>query len=156
VTVELNSGDNGNRWVAVKVIGSHGIAANGRSNRDGIGATISFTPHHGNTVMAPVLGGSSHLSQHSLTQTFGLGRAWFGTVDILWPGGTRNRVYNVFQGQTLEIPELPCSYDTTDNFRTYRQCVGDGLRDLHQAGVIDGAMSAKMWVGAIRAYLESR
>ena len=154
LAVELNSGDNGNKWVAVKLRGTVDVA--GSASRDGIGATIQVTPRHGETAMAPVLGGSSHLSQHSLTQTFGLGDSATATVDILWPGGTRNRHYNVVHGSTLGAVELPCSYDTADDFRTYRRCVRDGLRDLRQAGILDRRSANKMRRSAIRAYWDAR
>ena len=87
LAVELADG-NRNGWAAVTVRGSIGLTSNGRVNRDGIGAVLSFTPSHGPTTMVPVTGGSSFLSQHSLERTFGLGaEAAFGTVEVLWPGG---------------------------------------------------------------------
>ncbi len=87
LAVELNSG-NGNQWVAVTVMGTIGILSDGHVNRDGIGAVLSFTPEDGDTVMSPVTGGSSHLSQHSLERIFGLGSEDEGDINVLWPSGS--------------------------------------------------------------------
>src|SRR5262249_60683079 len=91
LSVEINSGGNGNGWVAVKLRGSVGTVTGGRAPRDGIGAVTFFTPASGKTVMRPVMGGGSYGSQDSLEGTFGLGAATEGTLEVLWPGGTRNR-----------------------------------------------------------------
>ena len=47
LSVELNSGGNGNGWVAVKLRGSVGTVARGRAPRDGIGSVAFFTPRAG-------------------------------------------------------------------------------------------------------------
>ena len=57
LSVELNSGGNGNGWVAVSFRGSVGTVAGGRAPRDGIGSVAFFTPEGGKSVMRPVLGG---------------------------------------------------------------------------------------------------
>ena len=84
LAIELNSADNGNDWVSVKLVGTIGITDDGGVNRDGIGAVVSFTPRmsisgqgfvSANTAMQPILGGSSYSSQDSLAANFGLGSA---------------------------------------------------------------------------------
>ena len=155
IAVELNSADNGNGWVALRVVGAVGLTSGGRVNRDGIGAMLYFTPEGGRTVMAPVLGGSSHLSQDSLTQGFGLGGAAKGTAEILWPGGVRNRLYDVAHSERLRIPELSCSYDTSDGRLTYESCVDTALAELFTARLVDRALSSRLRSSALRAYDES-
>src|SRR5262249_34054530 len=90
--VEMNSANNGNGWVKIQPMGSAGLVQGGRVNRDGIGAVVTFTPEHGKAAMQPIVAGSSFASQDSLVADFGLGGARQGTVDILWPGGVRNRL----------------------------------------------------------------
>jgi len=65
----------------------------------GILAVLAFTPRHGATVMSPVVGGSSHSSQHALERVFGLGAARRGSLDVAWPGGVRNRLLGVRAGE---------------------------------------------------------
>jgi hypothetical protein len=79
LSVEINSGGNGNGWAAVKLRGSVGTIEGARSPRDGIGALVFFTPQGGKTVMRPVMGGGSYASQDSLEGIFGLGAAREGT-----------------------------------------------------------------------------
>ncbi len=155
ISVELNSADNGNNWASIEVMGAVGLIPGGAVNRSGIGATITFVSEDGTRQMAPVLGGSSHLSQDSLIQGFGLGQAARGTVDILWPGGTKNRLYNVEHGEKLRLPEIPCSYDTADDRATYEACVDDALAGLSAAGVIDSALQARLRSSAMLAYDET-
>jgi hypothetical protein len=152
IAVELNSGGNGNGSVSVRLVGTVGLTTGGRANRDGIGAIVYFTPEGGRRVMAPVLGGSSHLSQDSLTQGFGLGSASRGVVEILWPGGTRNRIYDVENGEGLSVPEIPCSYDTASARGEYAACVEDGLAELLTSGVVEGGFAARLRASALRAY----
>ena len=152
LSVEINSGDNGNKWVAVNVLGTIGITSGGAVNRDGVGATVSFTPNGGVTAMRPVLAGASYASQDALTSNFGLGSARRGTVDVQWPGGVRNRLYGVRHGETVLTPELPCSIDTTDRLGPYARCVVRSLHKLRQAGVISARQGARLLVSALRAY----
>ncbi|ETW96485.1 MAG: hypothetical protein ETSY1_26445, partial [Candidatus Entotheonella factor] len=83
LSVEINSADNGNHGVSVDLIGTVGITSQGRVNRDGLGAVVTFMPQNGPAVMQPIVGGSSHASQDSLTAHFGLGRSQEGVIDIL-------------------------------------------------------------------------
>ena len=157
VTVEVSSADNGNGWVSVRLLGSVGLTGLGAVNRDGIGAVVSITPHKGKTVMKPIVGGSSYLSQHSLETTFGLGAARHATLEVLWPGGVRNRLYLVRRGQRLVMPEIPCSFDDEQiTFADYRSCVRQALDDLKRAGVISRREKARLFVSALTAFLQTR
>ena len=125
------------------------------SNRDGIGAVVKFKPDGGKQVMYPVLGGSSHASQHSLTQGFGLGSASRGTVEILWPGGVKNRLYDVAAGERVVIPEIPCSFKSPWSSKAmYRKCVDDALADLVKNNTITGTMRNRLRTSALRAFDE--
>jgi hypothetical protein len=156
LSVELNNGENGNRSVQVELVGSKGLIKGGRVNRDGIGAVIEFTPRRGAPVLHPVLGGSSYASQDSLIATLGVGRQKRGTIDVLWPGGVRNRLYDVEAGELVRMPEIPCSYDTNMSFHSYKQCVNRALDDLIHARVIKRTMRAAFLSSALRAYDDAR
>jgi hypothetical protein len=178
LVVELNSADNGNNWAQVKLLGTVGIVggkpgqarvsnrATGRVNRDGIGAIVRFTPENGKTTRRPVLGGASYASEDSLTQTFGLAKAAKGTVEVAWPGGVHNRVYDVLAKEHLTLPEIPCDFvNFKDNLgphasgakrrNVYRQCVEDSLNDLKQAGLINKSYLNRLEFSALRAYDEA-
>jgi enediyne biosynthesis protein E4 len=151
--VQLNSASTRNRWAKVRVVGSKGLTSLGKNNRSGIGATVKFTPRNGKTAMVPVLGGSSHASQHSLIQGFGLGDQTRGTVEVLWPGGVRNRLYDVQHGETVTIPEIPCDFAKRwSSRRAYRNCVDDALDDLRRSGAISHGARARLRSSALRAY----
>jgi hypothetical protein len=103
--------------------------------------------------MLPVLGGSSHASQHSLIQGFGLGNQSRGTVEVLWPGGVRNRLYDVAHAETVTIPEIPCDFAKRWSSRSaYRNCVDRALDDLRHAGVIPRSALDRLRSSALRAY----
>ena len=156
LSVEINSGGNGNRWVKIATVGAKGLTPGGAVNRSGIGAVVSFTPHGGQTVSRPVLGGSSYASQDALAGTFGLGNQLFGTVDVLWPGGVKNRLYGALASERLTLPEIPCSYDAAwPNLGVYVQCVQGALQDLRQAGIINGVQKARLLASALLAYHDS-
>jgi enediyne biosynthesis protein E4 len=163
--VELNSGGNGNRSAQIKTLGTKGLIGNphatGDVNRDGIGALVRFTPEGGKTAMRPVSGGASYASQDSLALTFGLGTAAKGTVDVLWPGGVRNRLYDVAAGEKVTLPEIPCDFA---NFQPslpgngnagrlgYSKCVKESLKDLTQKNVITQSFANRIEASALRAY----
>ena len=153
LAVERSSG-NGNRWLSVETIGSVGITSGGSVNRDGIGAVVKVTPKGGAPVLLPVLGGSSYASQDSLRQTAGLGAKKRATVEILWPGGVRNRLYRyrVRDGSRLLFPEIPCSIDTDAPFPAYLGCVANSLIELKSAGIIGQHQAIRLFSGAIRGY----
>lgn len=155
LSVELNSADNENNWLAVRVKGSIGLISCGQVNRDGIGAVVHFTPMNGSTVMQPVLGGASYASQDGLEANFGLGSAKKGTVEVLWPNGVRNRLYNVRASDHITFPEIPCSFDAHwDNSQAYRSCLHMALKDLSHARILTRRQAHRYFVSALRAHLE--
>jgi len=157
LSVEMNDGANGNNWVKVKLLGSKNIVDTGVVNRDGIGAVVFVTPQKGKTSMKPIVGGASHVSQDSLQTIFGLGKAKRSRVEVLWPGGVRNRFYHVKSNRTLVLPEIPCSYDKEwSSFKEYRYCVKQSLGQLRQADIITKKQKGKIMTSAMRAYYDWR
>ena len=154
LAIELNEGGTGRKSVNVEVLGSVGLTDRGKVNRNGIGAIVSFTPDGGSRATQPVLGGSSLASQDSLLAHFGLGDAAAGTVEVVWPGRVKNRLYAVRAGEKVLVPEIPCSYDTGDSRSAYRACVTNAVKDLHRAGAIDRAERDRLFASAMRAYDE--
>jgi hypothetical protein len=152
----LKNSGNANKWVKAKLTGAVGLTSKGKVNRSGIGAVVFFTPDGGKRVMAPVLGGSSHESEHALEQAFGLGTAAKGTFEVMWPGGVRNRLYDVAAGERVKLPEIPCSFTTTDSLKNYRMCVNTALGDLAQKNVITNAERDRLRDSALKAYTDSR
>lgn len=152
LSVELNSG-NSNRWAKVRTVGSVGLTGGAVVNRDGIGAVVRFERASGAAVLRPVLGGSSYASQDALEGTFGLGRDYYGTVEILWPGGARNRLYGVHPSQNVVFPEIPCSFDADwDRPVDYVRCVRGALYDLVEAGVLPANQRSRFYVSALIAF----
>ena len=157
LAVEVSSADNGNHWASVRLMGTAGLTSHGKVNRDGIGAVVSFTPVNGATVMRPVLGGASYASQDSLTVNLGLGEARKGVVEVLWPGGVRNRFYGLHASEQLVLPEIPCSYDADwDSKRDYRHCVGQALKELYRAGKLDKSLGIRLMRSAMLALHDAR
>lgn len=151
--VQINSA-NGNKWVKAGVLGTVGMTSGGVVNRDGIGAVVKFTPDGSDKQsISPVLGGSSYASQHSVVQGFGLGAATAGTVEVLWPGGVRNRLYDVAAGEEVRIPEIPCSFAASwPSKKAYSSCVEGALDELQAAGVIDAAYRDRLLKSATTAF----
>lgn len=157
LSVELNGGENGNNSLSVRTLGSVGITSGGVVNRDGIGAVVRFTTRSGKQVLRPVVGGASYASQDSLEGTFGLGSERKGEIDVLWPGGVRNRLNNVQAGARVVFPEIPCSYDGPwPSFRAYRTCVRTALSELVAAGVIQPRDKGRFYASAVQAFREVR
>ncbi|MEM7351216.1 MAG: CRTAC1 family protein [Acidobacteriota bacterium] len=154
LSVELNSGGNGNRSATVELLGTVGLTSGGTVNRSGIGGVVQFRTSRGKKTMKPVLGGSSYASQDSLELVFGLERARRGRVDVWWPGGVRNRLYGVRRDEAITFPEIPCSF-TEDwaNFVEYYACVGGALHELRDAGVISSHEKGRFLISAIIAFL---
>jgi len=153
-----------NHYVTVDVKGSAGLLDGGRVNRDGIGALISFTPesrhrhhqHKAKTSLQAVVAGSSHSSSHALRKNFGLGRARSGTLDILWPGGIKNRLYRVRANEHIVMPEIPCDYAGTWSTRwKYKRCVKNALNQLYRRGHIDQRFKVRLYKSAMRAYYQN-
>ncbi len=156
LAVELNSADNGNHWGKVKLLGSAGILPGGTVNRDGIGSSVSITPAGGPTAAYQVLGGSSYASENALARAFGLGSADSATVDVLWPGGVRNRLYDLGAGETVTLPHIPCSFDGSwTSFGQYTACVMQALNTYKDAGLITDAQRNRLRDSAWRAYDDS-
>ncbi len=156
LSVEISSADNGNNWIEVTAAGSIGLTEGAGVNRDGIGAMIEVTPNGGAPVLLPVLGGSSYSSQDSLAAHAGLGNTKKATVDILWPGGVRNRLDRVKKGSRVTFPEIPCSYDDPVlSYGQYKTCVRRALGDLVDAGVISNSEKGPLQSSAFRAYRDA-
>jgi enediyne biosynthesis protein E4 len=160
LVVEINSG-NGNRWAAFDLVGTRGLVddpfATGQVNRDGIGAFVRFTPQGGQPTLTPVLGGSSYASQNSLTVEAGMGNAASGTVEVIWPGGVKNRLYDVLPSERLTLPEIPCSFDAAVSRHEYEKCVKESLKDLRHPHVdlLTHQEADRLEDSALRAYDES-
>ena len=153
LSVEINSADNGNGWLSVDVIGTYGLLNDSVVNRDGIGAVVSVKTRGGPTNMQSVLGGSSYASQDSLTGHFGLGPAKKATVEVMWPGGVRNRLYNVRNHENITFPEIPCSYDDASfDGRRYLKCVVTSLDELVAEGVLDHKQGLRFFLSAMIAF----
>lgn len=153
LSVEISSADNGNNWVQVKTLGTVGLTSGGTVNRDGIGALIDFATRQGKRTTLPVLGGSSYASQDSLEATFGLGSERRGTVEVHWPGGVRNRLYNVRKGSEILFPEIPCSFDDPNlGFVPYVSCVSQAIFELKSADVLDHHQGSRFFWSALLAY----
>ncbi|MEV8437382.1 CRTAC1 family protein [Actinosynnema sp. NPDC051121] len=156
LSVEVSSGGNGNRSATVRAVGSVGLAPGARVNRDGVGAVVKFTPTDGPSALRPVVGGAGFASQDAFEGTFGMGRASAAVVEVLWPGGVRNRLYNVRAGERITIPEIPCSFTTTSmTGAQYRTCVDNAVNALVAAGRIAAGDTSRFVNSARRAYTES-
>lgn len=155
LSVELSSANNGNKWTKVSLRGSVGTLSNGKVNRSGIGAEVTFTPKNSPAVKRVVLGGSSYASTDSKTLTFGMGKKSKGTLEVKWPGGVKNRLYNVRKKKHIVMPEIPCSYDDlTLTERQYKTCVRNALSDLKAQGVINNNTKGRLFSSAMRARRE--
>ena len=93
-----NNCANGNNWLIVLTVGT-------RSNRDGIGATITVSAV-GSTQRRTVTAGSSQMSQHMSAAHFGLGAAaHFDTLTVRWPSGRSNELTDLASNQVLVVIE---------------------------------------------------
>ena len=156
LSVELNNG-NGNKSATINTLGTAGLVPGGRTNRNGIGAMVFFTPQDGTTAMRPVTAGSSNASQDAHEGIFGMGKANVGTVETLWTGGVRNKLYDVRAGERLTLPEIPCSYtDTSTTFVNYKNCVTTALDNLTATGHVSPQLAHRLFASAIRAFNENR
>ena len=153
LSVEINSGDNGNGSVWVRLVGGKGVTSLGKVNRDAIGAVVTFWPYGGDKVMMPVQGGSSYASQDSMEIGFGLGQAESGTLEVLWPGGIKTRLYGVKAGERLVIPELPVSYENGMNFSDYSYKIEEALEGMVELGYISAEHAFRIKDSARMAYL---
>jgi enediyne biosynthesis protein E4 len=162
LSVEINSGGNGNNSASLRLLGTIGLVrgrhANGAVNRNAVGAVATFTPQGGRPSVWPVLAGASYGSQNTLTTHVGLGEAPEGTLEIVWPGGVRNRLYEVKAGETLLVPEIPCSYTSDVRRNEYRRCVREAVQDLRRGRnpVLTREQARRIQDSAERAFEEHR
>jgi enediyne biosynthesis protein E4 len=153
LAIELNSGGNGNGGVDVRTVGTVGTATGGRTNRDGIGAVVRFTPVGAGTATQPILGGSSHASEDSLLAHFGLGKSPRGMVEVKWQGGVRNRLYEVKAGERVRFPEIPCDFGIHwRNRGVYTACVDKALSQIQGAGLLTADEASRFRASALQAY----
>ncbi len=154
LAISLSQGGNGNGWVDVDVFGTKGLAG-GKNNRSGYGAIVRSTPEGATRAASqPILGGSSQASQDSTTAHFGLGLAEKTTIEVVWPGGVRNRLYDVEAGERVRFPEIPCNFAENQSFGRYNSCVRNALRDLVRAGALSPAEQNRFAASAVRAFNE--
>jgi hypothetical protein len=92
-----NDGGNRNHWLNVRLAGT-------KSNRDGIGAVVRIQAGPAKQ-WNMVRSGSSYCSASDLALTFGLGKAATASLEVEWPGGTRQQFANVPADQFLTIDE---------------------------------------------------
>ncbi len=156
LSVEINDGGNGNKSVRVRLLGTKGLTRGGRVNRDGIGAVVTFRPKEGRSVTKPVVSGGSFASSDGLDLIFGAPSDDKGIVEVLWPGGTRNRLYDVRPGEDILFPEIVCNpAGQSDGFHDYAKCVAESLEELEEAGIITEKHRARFFASAMRAVRES-
>jgi hypothetical protein len=93
-----NNSNSNNNWLKIKLRGT-------RNNRDGYGTRLIV--YFGNRKLIRELdGGSSHASLNSSILHFGLGNnTMLDSVEVHWPGGGVQTLYNVNSNQTLSIQE---------------------------------------------------
>jgi enediyne biosynthesis protein E4 len=93
-----NDGGNRNKWISIRTQGT-------KSNRDGIGASVSIASASGKQWNV-VRSGSSYASQSDLALVFGLGQDPVVTsIEVTWPSGTRQKFANVAANQFITIDE---------------------------------------------------
>jgi hypothetical protein len=154
LSVQINGG-NKNGSATVKTLGSIGLTKGARVNRDGIGAVVTFTPQDKHAAIRPVVAGSSFASQDALEGTFGMGQARSGTAEVLWPGGVRNKLYDVRPGERITFPEIPCSYSGSLSLTQYTGCVASSLDNLTRARQVTRSQAQRFVASAARAYREA-
>jgi hypothetical protein len=146
--VLLRNKGNGNHWLKVHTIGTV-------SNRDGVGARVSMKSGD-LTQTQEVYAGSSMNSMHSQILNFGLAKRTEGTVDVRWPSGFHNRIYQVQAGETLNFPEIPCSYDAPhQSYHDYHKCVVDALGPLTRKGFVQADQRDRILSSAKQAWNEA-
>lgn len=97
----LNATDNGNRFLAVTLVGD-------TSNRNGIGARISIYGPWG-VQIREVRSGESYGIMNSFMQHFGLGaHTMIDSMTVRWPSGALDTYYNIAADQFLTLLEGNC------------------------------------------------
>jgi enediyne biosynthesis protein E4 len=155
LAVEVSS-TNANGWVKVKLTGGKGVIATGRANRGGIGAIVTFTPRGMGPALRAIPGGGGYASNDPLDSIFGMGTADSGTLDILWPGGTHNRLYGVKPKERLNLPELPCDFaDRRVATAAHQRCVDEALDAWRKSGLVDAGFASRLRESAVRAHADA-
>ncbi|MFB6206007.1 MAG: CRTAC1 family protein, partial [Haloglomus sp.] len=156
LSVEINDGGTDNNWVAVRPAGGMGVVDESTVNRDGIGATIICAPEGMDRKQRfSVTAGASFGSCHSLEKTFGLGDSGSATVEVLWPGGHRNRLYDVATEERIVFPEIPYDYASDLDKSAYESGVEAALQQYADAGEIPAEHVDRFRKSAVRAYEEA-
>ncbi len=95
----LNSADNGAHWLMVSTRGH-------RSNRDGIGASITVPTASGRKLYNHVTTSVGFMSSSDKRVHFGLGdEAGVVSVEIRWPSGVVQELTDVKADQLLQVAE---------------------------------------------------
>lgn len=142
-------------WVSIQPIGMLDIVPGATVNRGALGATLRVTPKGMRTVTTPVVSGDSFGSQHSPRRNFGLGKSCSGDVEIIWPGGVHNKLYDVQHKDMLTIPEIPCNIDGKwPSARAYRKCVVRAVGKMVLRKIVSVRFGFKLGASAIRARTE--
>ena len=155
LSIEQNNGDSGYGSITVKATGSAGLLDGGNAPRDGTGAVFTFAPKGLKPSIMPITSGSSHTSAHAQEAYFGLGERKKGVLEVLWPGGVKNRLYSVKAGEMINFPEIPCSYDSAQRINVYLECVGSALGDLINEEVLTPKQAKRFLTSAITAYFDN-
>jgi hypothetical protein len=92
-----NDGANSANWIQFRLAGT-------KANRSAIGATIHIQSASGRQ-WRTVHTGSTYCSQSDLTLTFGLGSDTSATVEIVWPGGVRQRLGSLAARKRYDVTE---------------------------------------------------
>lgn len=122
------------------------------SNWDGVGARV-YAEAEGVVQMREVRTGGGFLSSDVRFLYFGMPDADRATVDVVWPSGHHNRIYNMQAGRMERFPELPCSFDDPElTFFEYVACAFGTLRDLVDEGIITQNRATRVLVSALRAW----
>lgn len=155
LSIEMNSADNDTSSFRLKLMGSIGLIESAKVNRDGIGAVVSLTSGNGKKITLPIVSGGSQASSDAIEKVFATQQKSPTVIEILWPGGTRNRIYKTHFADELLVPEIPCSFDDENmKFREYRKCISRSIKALKKQDVINGKQSALLYTSAMKAHFD--
>ena len=157
LSVEINNLDNDNNWIKVKLLGTKGLTSGGQSNRDGIGAVVTFTPKNGKPSTKAVVSGGSNASADELSLIFGLPNTEKGSLEVLWPGGVKNRLNITHANKMYVVPEIPCDFNSHwNNKNEYVNCVRNSLNELSSLGIVEKSQYRRIFRSAITAYKQKK
>jgi hypothetical protein len=96
----LNSGDNGNRWLWVELVGG------AKSGRDAVGAKVKVTTAKGRVLYNHVAISSGFMSSSDRRVHFGLGgEAAVRAIEVRWPSGKVQKLENVEADRVVRSQE---------------------------------------------------